>query len=361
MKIAFVCNDITTRGGIERVTSNLASLFAEKGNDVTIISLYKENEQPAFPINRDVKIAYLNSFTYLETKGILKGMRSFLKTTILLKRYCNKHLFDVIIAQATRASMHCLFANLNRKTISSEHFKYGLYSGYKLKIRNWLYKKFACVAVLTANDNKKFQSASIPSFHIPNMGPATISLHLPSPDSKKIVSLGRLHPQKGFDLLIKAAHKVTQKYPDWKFEIYGEGDELKNLENLISKYDLSNNVLLKGYSSNLDQSFNDATFYVMSSRYEGFPMCLLEAASYNLPIVSYNCPEGPSELLKNNAGLLIEPEDIDKLSEGIIYMIEHPAERAAMARRGLDNLKEYSPENIYAKWVNAFDFVKHKG
>lgn len=359
MNIAFLCNDITTRGGIERVTANLASLFTENGHDVTIISIYRENKSSSYALSKDVKIEYINQYSFIRHTNLLSKSIAFVKATHNIKILCKKKDFDVIISQATRASIHCYLAGLSNKTIASEHFKYGLYSGIRLKLRNMLYKKFALVSVLTHNDYKQYKGVGIEAVMIPNMGLLKTRIHKNNTISKQktIVSLGRLHHQKGFDLLIKAIPQVINTYPDWKFVIYGEGEEKSTLEDLIKKEKIEENIELKGYCDDLDKVFSNVSFFVLSSRYEGFPMCLLESMSYNVPIVAFNCPEGPSELLKNNAGLLIDPENIEQLSAGIIYMIEHPNKTQEMAENAQNNLKEYMPNEIYKKWIKAFEYI----
>lgn len=362
MRIAFICNDITTRGGIERVTANLASLFVNKKQDVTVISLFQENESPSYSLDSGVKIIYLNHFSYTQLKNPLAKTISFVKNTLRIRGLHGNNNYNVIIAQATRAAIHCRLAGLQSVTIASEHFKYDLYTGWRLRLRNKIYKEFALVSVLTENDYQKFMRVGVKCIHIPNMcvnPPKSPKVQSNLWKTKTIVSLGRLHYQKGFDLLIQSIPNVVKIHPDWRFEIYGEGDEFNHLNSLIKKLNIPEYVILKGYCQDIGDVLSKASFYVLSSRYEGFPMCLLEAMSYGLPIVSFNCPEGPADLLKNNAGLLITPENIAALATGINYMIENPEESQHMVHNAFINLQEYSPQNIYNKWLKAFFIIEN--
>jgi glycosyltransferase involved in cell wall biosynthesis len=160
---------------------------------------------------------------------------------------------------------------------------------------------------------------------------------------------------------------VVQKYGDWILNIFGEGEQKKELENLVQKFGLQSNIVLKGYSQNIVKEFSESAFFILSSRYEGFPLVLVEALGLGMPCVAFDCPEGPSQLLEKGGGVLapfdreceIEnsagfKKNVENLSESILYMIEHEDFRKECVNHKEVIKKELSPDVIYTKWENCF-------
>lgn len=350
MQITIVCHDISGKGGIERVTALLSNLFAKNGNSVTIISLYHEYDKLTFYVDSDVKIIYLNQTAYPQTK--FKQSLSALLTCIKLRKNLNGQ--EIIIGQSTRCAILCWMSGYGQNTVACEHFKYDMYGKIGTLFRDYIYRHLKIIVTLTDKDKIKFNKVGITTTTIPNMCSYIISSKSNTLISKTIISVGRLHYQKGFDLLIRALPPVFVKYPDWNLEIYGEGDEYENLNKTIINLGLQNNVKLKGYTTEISKKLSQSSFFVLSSRYEGFPMCLVEAIAHRLPIISFDCPEGPSVLLRNNGGLLIPNGNTEELTSGIIYLIEHPEERLKYADRCIDNIQPLLPNNIYKQWLNVF-------
>ena len=246
-------------------------------------------------------------------------------------------------------------AGKSRWAIGCEHFKYDLYPKPVRALRCIVYSHFRYIVTLTDKDKKRFavHLSSNKLFTIPNMVVIDGEIEMDK-NSHIIIAVGRLHRQKGFDFLIDAMKPVAKKYPDWKLYIFGEGELKEKLQCQIDRAKLSKNIFMKGFSHNIKSEFEKSSFFVLSSRYEGYPMVLLEAMSLGVPSVAFDCPEGPSELLSTGGGILVEKENVRKLSDAIIYMIEHPEFREKCM-----NHKEYirehlSPEVIYKKWMELF-------
>ena len=128
------------------------------------------------------------------------------------------------------------------------------------------------------------------------------------------------------------------------------------LQSQIQTLGLQRNIFLKGYTDNINGEFAKSAFFVLSSRYEGFPMVLVEAMSLGMPSVAFDCPEGPAQLLAEGGGILVEKENISKLSEAMVYMIEHPDFRQKCSKHR-EFIKEHlSPKVIYEKWRYVFEF-----
>lgn len=352
MKIAFLITDITGFGGIERVTQTVAQTFSIKGHDVTIISLFKRNENITYSISPSVRTDYITMSDYNLSNSIVSRTILLVKAALCLKEYLRNNQFDIIIAQALLpASLLWIIGRL-RGVIVCEHFRYELYNSWGIAIRNHIYRKAMKIVTLTHKDRDKFQQAGIDAITIPNMNPFSIAENHSS--GKRIIAIGRLHPQKGFDLLIPSMVKVFQQFPDWKLDIYGEGDERNHLTDMINTLHLSDHISLKGFSKDIRSEMLKSDLFVLSSRYEGLPMALLELMSSGVPIVSFDCPEGPADLLKNGAGLLVEPGNSTALSDAIIKVISNSDLRERFKKKGYENSRRYAPDNIYPMWNALF-------
>lgn len=357
MNILFLITDLTGHGGTERTTSLLANLFVKKGYKVTIASLFQENRSNTYDIHEKIGIIYLTTDIYKADLCLFYRLRLLFKAYSKLFSYAKNQNHDLIIGQGFLPNLLLWATGKSHKSIACEHYKYNIYSQKVRRLRNYIYKSFKAVVTLTNNDAEKFRRKGVRATVIPNMIP-----FLPQKKreghANRIISVGRLHPQKGYDLLLPALKPVFSKYPNWHMDIYGDGPDRCLLENLRKDLNLQSNVFFKGFCSNIQQEYLKSSFYVMSSRFEGFPMTLLESLACGLPVISFNCPEGPADLLKDKAGYLVEPGQIDRMSEAIIQLIEDEKLRDMYAENGLAAVGKYTPDEIYKKWQLLFDCLK---
>lgn len=353
MNIAFLIQDFTTAGGTERTTCCLANTFARQGHHVSVVSVFKENEQPFYPTDPKVRNRYICFEKYSLDLGLKRRALLIIKQLHRVRTCKDLKEADVIISQKSLASVMLWLTGNAHKAIACEHFKYEMYTPFIRHVRNRIYRMFISTVVLTENDRKKFALALPHVEVIPNMISVTPLPHHKE-NSKTIITVGRLDRQKGYDLLLQALPEVFAKHPDWNLNIFGDGDELDALTKQRDKLGLTKFVNFKGYAQHIEQAYAFSTFFVMSSRFEGFPMVLLEAAACGLPIVSFDCPEGPSSLLKDGGGILVPPEDINGLTNAINTMIENVTLREELSRQSAVVVAPYTPEHIYEQWINLF-------
>lgn len=179
-------------------------------------------------------------------------------------------------------------------------------------------------------------------------------------NSKRIITAGRLVEQKGYDLLLDAWSKVHQKHPEWILDIYGEGEDKTMLLEKRKNLALENSVLFHPPTLDIYQKYMDSDFYVMSSRFEGFGLVLAEAMSCGIPCVSFDCPHGPSDIIKDyEDGLLVEKENIKELADKICYLIENENVRIKMGHKARENVKRFLPENVMPQWKNLFESLTY--
>lgn len=240
--------------------------------------------------------------------------------------------------------------------VAQEHMNHGTHKqDVRQRIRE-TYARFDAVAVLTERDREEYEQL-LPGTRVVRIPNAVHSLdQVPSDHRSKIaVAAGRLFPQKGFDLLIPAWAKLVETYPDWQLRIYGSGEKKAELRELIEEHHLYNHVFLMGHTDRLDDELAKASFYVLSSRFEGLPMVMIEAMSHSLPVVSFDCPTGPSDVLTHGVdGLLVAPEDPDALADAMAKLMGDRALRADMGVAAVLTAASYGPDAVHPRWEALF-------
>ena len=188
--------------------------------------------------------------------------------------------------------------------------------------------------------------------------PITITPKETSPlKEKRAIAVGVLGIQKGFDYLIDSWKIVAQRHPDWKLDIFGAGPDKDKLQNQITRLQLSNTVILRGRSSFIEDEYINHSFFILSSRTEGFGLVLVEAAACGLPLISFDCPQGPSEIISNgeNGFLVNEIGDIDSLSDRISMLIENKELRETMGKKAAEYSKKISRDTIKEEWFQLIN------
>ena len=171
----------------------------------------------------------------------------------------------------------------------------------------------------------------------------------------RIIAVGRLHSQKGFDLLIEAFSLIEKKIPNWHIDIYGHGVDEDSLLSMIRNKQLEHRIVLKGLTDKIFDEYRRSQFFVLSSRYEGLPLVLAEAMTCGIPCVAFRCEFGPEDVINNNVdGLLVTDGNVEELAEKILWMASHDNERHRMGAIAKENVKRYNIENIMILWNSLF-------
>lgn len=356
MEIIIFITDITHDGGTERISVSVANEFVRNGHDVTILSAFRRFPKLHYDPVSAVKVKYLIDEDYsLENQGRAKRIKGLLKALVCTRRFFKREKYDTILCVAFLPAFLLYLSGEGRaRAYAWEHFKYGLYGKVMTRMRNYMYSKFRGVVTLTDKDRDQFLTKGIKAVTIHNMSSFPLKSHVAKgvADSRKVLAIGRLEDQKGFDLLQISWAKVAKELPGWKLEIFGQGNKREMLLRQRHELGLEGCVDFKGYSSSIP--WDDYAFMVVSSRFEGFSLVIVEALSNGLPVVSFDCPEGPGMLLSGGVGILIEPENTDALSKGIIKMARDKEQRIVYAKRSLKRAMEFTPEVIYKKWLSFF-------
>lgn len=352
--ICIFYTDITHAAGIERVLSILSNELCDFQHiNLTIVSLYKSNINTSYFFNNKINIIYLNERGYGEKPKSLKRLYSQLLQIGRVHNFFKKNNFDYILSQTFPMTAILYFAKVpSQKIISVEHVYWGYYKGLINKFRLHIYRQIKHLVVLTQKDKTYFSKQNIPTTVIPNPL-KMVETKEPNLSSKRIISVARLEWQKGFDRLIPLFKDIFNKYPDWTLDIYGKGTEELKLRNLIENLNLTNNIKLKGITTNIETELNSSSFFVLASRFEGFGMVLVEAMQQGIPCISYDCPNGPSDIITHNKdGFLIKENDTENYKKSIIKLIENYELRQEMGRNAKQKVHKFDSRIIATKWIN---------
>ncbi|MFQ2751558.1 glycosyltransferase family 4 protein [Aeromonas caviae] len=350
-KICFFVGNISQAGGTERVTTVIGNGLQAREYDVHILSLQCDGE-PFFPVSEHINIDRL--FLY-PGRGAIRLPLIILK----LRSYLKENNIDVLIDVESMLSLYTVPAvmGLNIRHICWEHFNFNVDLGKTA--RRFARKLAAYFAddVITLTEQDKMLWLSNTNYHakitaIPN--PVTISLpeKINNNKEKLFLAVGRLTHQKGFDLLLQAWALIAPLYPEWRLRIVGDGEDKPMLEKLRRDLNVEISTELAPNTKNIAEHYQQATYFILSSRFEGFGLVVVEAQAYGLPVISFDCELGPSEIiLHDKTGWLCEPENIFSLSERIKFAIENDNNYERLSQASMCNAARYSIDNTVEKWV----------
>ena len=353
-------------GGAERVLTLLANELCKKGWSVTLLTFDSGSEPVFFELHSGVQHWPLSLMR--EQGGWWKAIKVHFLRPWVLRRAIRKSRPDAVIAFLERMNILTLMATIGLKipVIVSERNHPAFNTSKFLSLsRQAVYKMSACL-VLQTHDAGAFFSSSIPKSVIPN--PILVPEY-PAPvlkseaSSQTLVAMGRLCSQKGFDFLLNAFAPLGNKFPDWVLEIWGEGAQRGNLESLRDELGLRERVRFPGLTKEHYKTLAEADIFVLSSRYEGFPNVLGEAMACGLPVVSFDCPSGPSEMIQDGVnGLLVPPESIQELSSSLERLMTSVELRNSLGEQARKITESYSLDKIVQSWEELIGDVvpEHK-
>lgn len=347
--VYLICQTITNSAGTERALCNLANILAsEKDFKVHILSIDTSSGNPFYNINKKIEVKHLG--LPVGACNLLKKIKSYIDFYRILKNLLKENPSSIFIG--TYTTFNCIIALLGKASlkIGCEHLNYDAMSKSRKIARKFLYKFLDYIVVLTEADKKHYNFLSnvkvIPnSLSFPRVQKADYS-------QKNILAIGRLLYQKGFDMLIQTAAILKGSASDWHITIIGEGTDYESLCNQIKENQLQNYVEIKPYQKDVISLYQSASIYVMSSRFEGLPMVLIEAQSCGLPCVSFNCPEGPADIIHNGIdGYLVPMNDINALADKLLRLMKDDHLRKKMGNKAFENSIQFSTEKIKQKWL----------
>lgn len=380
MKILYCIPHLYNAGGMERVLSQKVNwLAAHTKHEITIITTELTPEgQPEvyFPLDKKVQVVVLpidfnadyDKPLWSKWIGHMRRMRAYERA---LRAYiCANHI-DLCISLCGKeiAFLHTMpcrtiaelhFAMDQRRQLLTANHRGRFWSMLgRIRTRQLVraVKPLERLVVLTEKDQVDWEKAGCRNVTvIPNVCSLDgQKVPMKPKKSKTVLAVGRLHEQKGFDLLLAAWQPIEAHYPDWTLRIVGEGPKRTELEAQITAQGLEH-VVQAGRTDNMTKEYAAASLFVLSSRYEGLPLALIEAMWCGLPCVAFDCPQGPAELLADGRGWLVPQGDIAALSAQMAYAISHADEAAERARKAQSYAQTtYSEAAIMPQWVKEIE------
>lgn len=353
--IAILCSRLDLPGGIERAVVNTANLFAENDQQVTLVIL-DETAAGFYPINKKIKIIQQPlSFGITKEGNVISRKIKLLSDVLKLRKILRSLQADLIICTEYPFSIAAVLAGVKKRStlVSWEHHHYNWLEKNKFwtSLFNLAYPKLDAIVCLNkgeaAHYSKFTKTVIIPNF-IESKGKAS------DLNSKTILSVGWLIPRKGIDMMMATAKDILQKHPGWKWKLIGDGEMKDHVLKFIAEEKLQDRFMLQApVNTNIEEEYQHASLFVLSSRYEAFPMVLLEAMAAGVPCISFDCPSGPADIIQHNkTGLLVEKENTKKLAWAVSYLIEDDKKRKEMGMQAMESIKTFAPDKIYLMWTN---------
>ena len=375
MKIIYVLESVNLTGGYDRVIIEKANYFAEHGFDVILSVCSHSLGAPFYPISNKVRIIdfmidfhsqyghnlLIRAWIYIRLmRRYRKAVRQLLKTEAP----------DFVISTLGReldflpylkdGSIKIGESHIARKYSRNFHLMEQKGGVHKWLAKFWKRKQEKDVShldglvLLTRQDANSWKDLTR-TYVIPNclpFYPKESSLC----DNKRAICVGRLNEQKGYDYLIDAWSLVVMKHRDWRLDVFGAGENKSELQQRINSKGIDKYLILNEPVSNIMDEYLNSSLYIMSSRYEGFGMVLIEAMACGVPCVSFDCPYGPSDIIKNGEdGFLIDYLNTQALADGICKLIENPELRKKFGNKARKNVLRFSRENVMQQWVDLFE------
>lgn len=355
LQIVFLVHDIHYGGGGERVAINLANHFNEIGYKVKIVSLSPLKTSNLYKLNNTIGTDYLD-IDFTIGGNLIKKVLSIFKVIIHFSNYKRK---TVVLGIGNYPSLLLCFLPKREqiKTIGCQHLAYSGIKNIWAVLRKILFRRLNCVVSLTRQDLTKFKTLNKNSIVIPN-SIEFFSERTARLTSKRILFIGRMVPDKGYDLLLKVLKKVSEIHSDWDFRIIGDGPLKNRILKGIALNGLTEKISILSSTELIAEEYLNSSIYLMTSRTEGLPMVLLEAQACGLPIVSFDCETGPSDIvIDNENGYLIDCFDIDKMVQKISQLCSNADLRVKFGKHAIENVKKFRPELVNSAWELLFQQV----
>jgi glycosyltransferase involved in cell wall biosynthesis len=372
LTIRFVLMSAFDVGGTIRTTLTTAGELAKR-HQVEVASVYRRRDEMKLPLPDGVRLRVLSDQRPATLERMSPSARwAARQPSRLMSSHDHRHrnfnvLTDVNLVRylasvrdgvviGTRPCINLAVALLAAPAVvrvGQDHLNLASYKdGLRAQIKA-IYPRFDLVSALTERDARAYRrhlGRRTRLVCVPN-GVPDVDAHRAGLDAKVVVAAGRLTPQKSFSRLLRAWARVVPEHPDWELRIFGDGHRRSRLERVIAELGIGETAHLMGFTPHLHEELARSSLYVMSSRLEGFPMVLLEAMAVGLPVVSFDCPTGPRDIIREGVdGHLVRNGDIDGLAAAMSGLMDDPARRKAYGAAAVEGAKRYGLPAIAERW-----------
>ena len=373
MKIVYVIASLETSGGTERIVSEKANYLADVfGYDVTIICYDQHENSSNFYFlsdnveQRQLGLQMYSQYRYAYPKRLWKKyvLRSHLKRALskVVKEINPDFLIGIshfradIVCTIDCKTKKIIESHVPRSFIENTNNKYinDIYKRYyDMRYFHVIEKKADMIITLTERDRELWSEAkrveTIPNFS--NLHIDQVCDH----KKKRVITVGRLSKEKGFDRLLVIWKLVVNKHPDWQLDIFGDGDMKNKLEQKIKLGNITN-VTLCGTTNQISKELSKSSICVSTSYYEGFSLVLLEAITHGVPCVAFDCPYGPRTIIEDGkCGYLVENGHIPQFVEKLCTLMENEQLRLEFSKASIERSKFFNIDAIMLQWKKLFE------
>lgn len=376
MKIIYCIAGTCHSGGMERVLANKANYLVEKGHEIVIITTDQHGRVPFFSLNNKIRCfdlginyednngkSFLNKLIHYPFKQYLHKKR--LKSVLLRERaditvcmFNNDASFITDINDGSAKLLEIHFSKFKRLQYNRKGI-WRLADLWRSMRDERVVRKFDKFIVLTEEDKKLW--GEIKNIEVIPNAITVIPKETSTLENQRVLAVGRFTFQKGFDRLVEAWRIISNQFPDWKLDIVGDGEEYDKLVALIKQYRLDNSVSLIQAQKDLSSKYLGASIYAMTSHYEGLPMVLLEAQSYGLPIVSFDCKCGPKDIIEDGEnGFLVDDGNVLEFAKRIGELMENASLRKKMGNKAYKSSIRFNEDIIMNQWIQTFKSLMNR-
>lgn len=349
-KILFVINDISMPGGLSTVTKQLLHDLSLNRVDIHCLTL-------ANKYNRNFSNSCYNlDMGYLHGLSKIKKILWYFEAHRKIKIYLIENNFDVVVGVGSAMNiLLSLLPYLNCKIWGVEHSAYSNASFLRKIIKLICYQRLERLICLTESDAVRYRKVLKHVAVIPNYTPFESTKLRCDIQRKRLLYLGRFTKTKGSDFLASIINIFLDRNPEWNVTLFGEGPEKKYLETELSLHIKSGRVSIFEPSIDVQSEYLSSSVFFMTSRNEGFPMVLLEAQAHGLPIVSFDCETGPSEIItQGEDGYLIPTFDIEAFVQALSRLANDLDSRVRMSKAAIANRHRFSRRKVIELWLEQF-------
>lgn len=382
IRIAYCIPALYIMGGMERVLTMKANYLVHHGYEVHIILTDGGDKPPYFPLDKLVKVHQLDiNFEEFYKYSLWQRIWMYQHRMRILKKRLNVCLCSIrpdITVSMLRRDINVITAMKDGSIKMGEAHVDFLH--FRLVNKSWLpqvvnrcltniwmgslvrkLRKLSQFVVLTHEDATYWpELENVTVIHNPiTIQPQPIHSYV----SHQVIAVGRYVEQKGFDRLIDAWHLLAAEFPDWKLRIYGDGYLRKTLQRQVDMFGLTDSCILEHSLPDIAAQYAASSLFVLSSRFEGFGLVIVEAMSCGLPVVSFACPCGPRDIITDGRdGFLVNDGDVEALAQRMRQLMQDEQLRATMGERAVRRAQDFSMEKIGQQWTNLFEqLIKQYG
>lgn len=379
MKIIYCTHSTYNPGGMERVLLNKVTYLSQlPGWEVSVVTTDQNQRSSFYPFPEKVRMTDLGiNYSEDNGKGAWKKITGYLRKRKEHKRKLTALLLkekpDIVVSLYPSESSFIPDIKDGSKKVLELHYckffrlQYGRKGllGWIDKLRTrqdeQIVRRFDKFVVLTNEDRGYW--GNLPNIEVIPNAAMHVSDAYSDVMNKRVIAVGRLDYQKGFDRLIQAWQLVqhTGKFTDWKLDIFGQGEWREMLQQMIDKAELQNTVCLNRPTKQIGEEYVKSDMLVMSSNYEGFPMVMIEAMACGLPVVSFDYKCGPKDIIQPGInGLLVPNGDIQALAYAMMVMMSDEAYRKMLSQNARKVVDTYSEEAVMSQWIRLFTSITAK-